>query len=407
MAMTTTRQVVTGPPADGDDHPRGTTMDFGLTDEQQLLLESLDELLERECPEQYVADLDLNHQPPTAFRKAMHEAGFMSLGFPEEYGGTPTDAVTLVLLAERVCRQGLNNGYGLELLQAMDILEFGNEEQKAEVLGLLASGDVPFALGFTEPGAGSDNSAMATTAVHHDGMVTFNGTKTLITNALQSRYLLLMAKNPEVEDPRKAISMYLVPMDAPGVTTNRLDKIAWFTADSCEIFLDDVTLPESCLVGVKGNGFKQLMRNFELERLVIAATCLGLAQAAFDDAASYAAQRVQFGRPIGDFQLIQLKLTDMAIKLENIRNFVYKTAWMVDQGLSLKSQGAMCKRYSAMAAFEVADEAMQIHGGVGITVGTRVSRLWRDLRAHRFGGGTDEIMVHIAGRQIVKDHARA
>lgn len=380
-------------------------MDFGLTDEQQLLLESLDELLERECPESYIADLDLHHQPPTSFRKAMHEAGFMSLGFPEEYGGTPVDAITLVLLAARTARQGLNNGYGLELLQAMDIIEFGSEEQKAQVLGLLSSGDVPFALGFTEPGAGSDNSAMTTSAVHHDGLVTFNGTKTLITNALQSKYLLLMAKDPAVEDPRKAISMYLVPMDAPGVTTNRLDKIVWHISDSCEIFLDDVTLPESCLVGVKGNGFKQLMRNFEMERLVIASQCLGLAECAFEDAASYAAQRVQFGRPIGEFQLIQQKLTDMAIKVENMRNFVFRTAWMLDQQVPLKSQGALCKRYCAMAAFEVADEAMQIFGGVGVTVGTRVSRLWRDIRGHRFGGGTDEIMVHIAGRQIVKDHS--
>jgi len=379
-------------------------MDFGLTDEQQLLLESLDELLERECPESYIADLDATHQPPTSFRRAMNEAGFGSLGFPEEFGGTPSDALTLVMLAERVARQGLNNGYGLELLQAKDILEFGSHEQQQEILGLLANGDVPFALGFTEPGAGSDNSAMTTSAVHHDGVVTFNGTKTLITNALQSKYLLLMAKNPDVEDPRKSISMYLVPMDAPGITTNKLEKILWHISDSCEIFLDDVTLPESCLVGVKGNGFKQLMRNFELERLVIAANCLGMAQCAFDDAATYAAQRVQFGKPIGSFQLIQLKLTDMAIKLENIRNFVYKTAWMVDQELPLKSQGALCKRYSAMAAFEVADEAMQIFGGVGTTIGTRVSRLWLDLRGHRFGGGTDEIMVHIAGRQIVKDH---
>ena len=379
-------------------------MDFGLTDEQQLLLESLDELLERECPESYIADLDATHQPPTTFRRAMNDAGFGSLGFPEEFGGTPSDALTLVMLAERVARQGLNNGYGLELLQAKDILEFGSAEQQQEILGLLAAGDVPFALGFTEPGAGSDNSAMTTSAVHHDGVVTFNGTKTLITNALQSKYLLLMAKNPDVEDPRKAISMYLVPMDAPGVTTNRLEKILWHISDSCEIFLDDVTLPESCLVGVKGNGFKQLMRNFELERLVIAANCLGMAQCAFDDAATYAAQRVQFGKPIGSFQLIQLKLTDMAIKLENIRNFVYKTAWMVDQGEPLKSQGALCKRYSAMAAFEVADEAMQIFGGVGVTIGTRVSRLWLDLRGHRFGGGTDEIMVHIAGRQIIREH---
>src|SRR5665647_714378 len=368
-------------------------MDFGLTDEHELLLDSLRELLERECPESYIAELDRTHQAPMSFRRALHEAGFASLGFPEEYGGTPCDAVTLMLLTERVAQQGLNNGYGMELLQAM------------EILGLLATGDVPFALGFTEPGAGSDNSAMTTTAVHHDGMVTFNGTKTLITNALDAKYLLVMAKSSDRgDDSRNAISMYLVPMDAPGVSTNPLEKIVWYTNDSCEIFLDDVTVPDTCLVGVRGNGFRQLMRNLDLERLVIAATCLGLAQCAFDDAATYATQRVQFGKPIGSFQLIQLKLTDMAIKLENMRNFVYKTSWMVDQGIPLRSQGALCKRYVAMAAFEVADDAMQVFGGIGVNAQTRVSRLWRDLRGHRFGGGTDEIMVHIAGRQILREH---
>jgi crotonobetainyl-CoA dehydrogenase len=379
-------------------------MDFGLTDEQELLLDSLGELLERECPESYIAELDRTHQAPTSFRLALHEAGFASLGFPEEYGGTPCDAVTLMMLTERVSQQGLNNGYGIELLQAMDILEFGSQEQRADILGLLAAGAVPFALGFTEPGAGSDNSAMTTTAVHRDGTVTFNGTKTLITNALDAKYLLVMAKSSDGDDERTAISMYLVPMGAPGVSTNKLEKIVWNTNDSCEIFMDDVTLPDSCLVGRQGNGFRQLMRNLDLERLVIAATCLGLAQCAFDDAASYASQRVQFGKPIGSFQLIQLKLTDMAIKLENIRNFVYKTSWMVDQGIPLRSQGALCKRYAAMAAFEVADDAMQIFGGIGVNAGTRVSRLWRDLRGHRFGGGTDEIMVHIAGRQIIREH---
>ena len=136
----------------------------------------------------------------------------------------------------------------------------------------------------------SEEAAMACTAVHHDGMVTFNGTKTLITNALQSKYLLLMAKDPAVANPREAISMYLVPMDAPGLSTNRLEKIVWHISDSCEIFLDDVTLPESCLVGVKGAGFKQLMRNFEMERLVIASQCWGLAECAYEDAATYAAQ---------------------------------------------------------------------------------------------------------------------
>ena len=191
------------------------------------------------------------------------------------------------------------------------------------------------------------------------------------------------------------------------MTISPLDKIMWHTCDSSEIFLSNVEVDESCLVGVKGEGFVQLMKNYEIERLMTSAQSLGLAEAAFDDAATYAAQRVQFGQPIGNFQLIQQKLTDMAVKIENMRNMIYRGGWMVDQGLPLKTHGAMAKRYCCMSGFEVCDDSMQIHGGIGVTEGTRISRLWRDARGHRFGGGTDEIMVHIIGRQIVRDHSPA
>ncbi len=380
-------------------------MDFQMTEEQELLMESLDELLERECSEAYIAQCDARHEQPVAFKKAMHEAGFLSLGFPEEYGGTPADIQTLCMIGERVARQGLNLGYATEILQVLDILEFGSEDQKQAVLGILAEGGVPFALAFTEPGAGSDSSAMTMTAVHHDGMVTFNGTKTLVTNAVDTKFLLTMARNPDAEDPRHAISMYLVPSDAPGIEYSPILKMCWHTSDSSEIFYNDVTVPESCLVGIKGEGFVQLMKNFEVERIMTATQSLGLAQAAFDDAADYAAKRVQFGQPIGGFQQIQQKLTDMAIKLQNMRNFIQRSAWMVDTGRLDRIQAAMCKRYCSIAAFEVCDDALQIHGGIGVTEGVRVERLWRDARGHRFGGGTDEIMVHIVGRQIVRQHS--
>lgn len=381
-------------------------MDFALSDDQTLFLESLDQVLAASCTDDYIARCDREGRQPWEFRKALHEAGFLSLGYPEEYGGIPADTLTLILIAEKVAARGLNIGYGTEVLQVKDIIEFGSPAQKQAVLGLLAEGKVPFALGFTEPGAGSDNWAMATTAVHHDGVVTFNGTKTLVTNAVDAEYLLVMAKNPEVTDRRRSISMYLVPMDTPGITLSPLHKIMWHTATSSEIFLNNVTCDESCLVGRKGYGFDQLMANFEIERTMTSACSLGLAEAAFEDAATYAGSRQQFGQPIGNFQLIQQKLTDMAIKIENMRNFVYKTAWMIDNNCLPREQSALCKRYCSIAAFEVCDDAMQIHGGISVTEGMRVARLWRDARGHRFGGGTDEIMVHIAGRQIVKNHQK-
>lgn len=380
-------------------------VDFSLSDEQQLLLDSLEELLEAEAPASYIAEVNAKHEQPTAFKKAMHEAGFLSLGFPEEYGGVPCDFLTMCLIGTRVAKQGLNLGYATEILQVMDIIEFGSEEQKQAVLGVLAEGGVPFSLGFTEPGAGSDSAAMKTTAEHRDGTVIINGTKTLITNAVDAEYILTMAKNPEAENPKRAISMYLVPTNSPGIEMSPIKKMCWHSADSSEIFFNNVEVDESTLVGVKGEGFIQLMKNFELERIMTGTQSLGLAEAAFEDAATYAAQRVQFGQPIGNFQLIQQKLTDMSIKIENMRNMLWRAAWAVDNDCLDRKQSAMVKRYCAMAAFEVCDDAMQIHGGVGVTEGIRVERLWRDARGHRFGGGTDEIMVHIIGRQIVREHS--
>lgn len=381
-------------------------MDFSLSEEQQLLLESLDELLDTYATPAYVAEIEAKHEQPVAFKKAMHEAGFLSLGFPEEYGGTPIDTVTMCLIGERVASRGLNLGYATEILQVLDILEFGNENQKKQVLSVLSEGGVPFALAFTEPQAGSDSSSMQTTAVHRDGKVYINGTKTLVTNAVDASYLLTMAVNPEVDDPRRSISMYLVPTDSPGVEFSPISKMCWHTASSSEIYYNNVEVEESCLVGTKGEGFKQLMKNFEVERVMTATQSLGLAVAAFNDAADYAAMRKQFGQPIGSFQLIQQKLTDMAIKIENMRNFIYRSAWMVDNGTLDRMQAAMCKRYCSIAAFEVCDDALQIHGGIGVTEGVRVERLWRDARGHRFGGGTDEIMVHVVGREILKRHTK-
>ncbi|MDR1428194.1 MAG: acyl-CoA dehydrogenase family protein, partial [Bifidobacteriaceae bacterium] len=268
----------------------------------------------------------------------------------------------------------------------------------------LLQGKSGFALGITEPGAGSDNSAMITTAVHQGGKVVFNGVKTLITGAATCDYILLMAKNPDATDPRRAISMYLVPLKTEGISISLLEKITWHSTNTCEVYFDNVEADESCLVGTKGNGFSQLMRNFEMERILMAAQSLGLAECAFELAASHAATRVQFGKPIGQFQIIQQYLTDMAIKIENMRNLVYTAAAKLDAGEPLKTYGAMTKRYCAIAGCEVVDTALQIHGGMGLVVGAPISRIWRDIRVQRIGGGTDEVMVHIIGRQIVRDH---
>lgn len=158
------------------------------------------------------------------------------------------------------------------------------------------------------------------------------------------------------------------------------------------------------MVGKENQGWPQLMANFEIERVALGAACLGAAQAAFDDAATYANQRVQFGQPIGANQTISNKLVDMAIVLENSRNYLYKVAWMMDNNIPVRYEHAMAKLYVTQGTFKVIDDAMQIMGGMGYMMAHRIQRLWRDVRVMRIGGGTDEIMYNIAGPQLLKKY---
>lgn len=382
-------------------------MDFKLTEEQELLLESLQELLDRVAPESYIAAKDEAHEPLTEVSKALYDNGFATLGIPEEYGGTPVDNLTLTLLSEKIGAHGLP-GLLSQMLQVKDILDFGNEEQKKTVMDILATGKQAFGLGISEPQAGSDVTALSATATKKDdGTVVFNGQKTFQTGAQTNPYTLLLTRDHDNPNPYKAISMWLVPMDLPGITVSPLKKMAWWYTDTNEVYFDNVVAPASCLVGQEGNGFLQIMGNFEVERLLMATGALGLAEAAFDDAVKYANQRVQFGQAIGRFQLIQEKIANMAIKIENMKNLVYRTAWMLDQGLPVNEQCAMAKLYCCQSAFEVADDAMQIFGGIGVTMDCRIQRIWRDLRIYRIGGGTDEIMIGIIGKSILKRYAKA
>jgi crotonobetainyl-CoA dehydrogenase len=380
-------------------------MDFRTTEEQQLLLESLEEMLNRVAPEKYIAAKDEAHEPFTEVSKALYDNGFALLGVPEEYGGTPCDNMTLTLLSEKIGAHGLPSLLG-QMLQVKDILDFGNDEQKKAVMDLLAQGKNAFGLGISEPQAGSDVTAIRTTAVRQDGNVIFNGVKTFQTGAQTNPYTLLMTRDMENPNPYKAMSMWLVPMDLPGITVQPLHKMAWWYTDTNEVYWDNVSAPASCLVGQEGNGFMQIMANFEVERLLMATSALGLAEAAFEDAVRYANQRVQFGQPIGKFQLIQEKIAHMAIKIENMKNMVYHAAWMLDNKVPVNTQCAMAKLYCCQSAFEVADDAMQIFGGIGITMDCRIQRIWRDLRIYRIGGGTDEVMIGIIGKNLLKQYAK-
>ncbi|BAE85589.1 acyl-CoA dehydrogenase [Desulfitobacterium hafniense] len=378
-------------------------MDFKKTEEQELLLESFRELLARECTEEYLKECDEKHQNPTKLWQAFSDNGFSSLGIPEEYGGTPVDNVTLMMLVEEYGKAGGPWGWPY-FIMVDDILTFGSEEQKKISLEYFQKGRLAFTLLITEPGAGSDNNSLTTTATRKNGKVYINGHKTFISGAVEADYFLVMTRDLSNPVPAQAMSMWWVPKNAKGITIEPVRKIGWHALSNSEIYLDNVEVEEKDLIGVEGKGFIQLLKNFEMERLTLAAIVLGYAEAAFEDAIHYANQRMQFGKKIGEFQLIQEKLTYMALKIENMRNMVYKGAWAKDNGLPVIIPSAMAKLYCAQSAFEVVDDAMQVLGGIGYTEDHRVSRLWRDTRVYRLAGGTDQIMIHIAGRALLKQY---
>ena len=379
-------------------------MEFQKTEEQELLLESLREVMTRGDFEDYFKECDKEHKWPQKAVDALVEAGFASLGIPEEYGGTETDILTQIMVAEEAHALGYPSlcwiNYATEV---DDILTFGNDEQKKVVLDYAMKGIKPFTLGFTEPQAGSDSAAMGVTATKRDGKVYINGNKTFNTSADRAPYMLCVCRSGINENPYKDFSMYLFPMDREGVTIEKLDKIGNNMCGTYEVYLKDVECDESDLVGEECKGFYQLMKNFEVERLTICAANVGMARCAYDEAVRYAAQRMQFGKTIGSFQLVQEKIVDMKIKIENMQNMLYKAAWKKDHGESIMIDSSLVKRYTGRAAFEVIDDAMQIMGGIGYTHDCRISRLWRDQRVYRIMAGTDEIMVHTAGRALIKE----
>lgn len=379
-------------------------MDFKFTEEQELLMSSLKELLEREAPESLIAEMDEKHEFLWKPWKALADGGYLGLGIEEKYGGTPADVMTQCLVAEVMGKYAfpLSITYGLGVITIRDIDQFGSEEQKAQVLGGIVHGDPPVALGISEPQAGSDAAGLKTRAVLEGDRWIINGQKIYCTLSNIAKYILLMTRDPEADNPYKGMSMFLLPTDTKGVRINQLPKVGWWSVPTCEVFIDDVELPKDALVGQLNNGWMQLMANFEIERIVLSASCVGAAEAAFEDAATYANQRVQFGKPIGTFQMIQEKITDMAIKIDNMRHYYYKIAWMMDNNIPVRYEHAMAKLYITQSAFEVIDDAMQIMGGMGYMMAHRVQRLWRDIRVMRIGAGTDQIMYNIAGPQLLK-----
>ena len=340
-------------------------MDFKLTDEQELIVDSYREYMESENWETYFHECDEKHVYPLRWVAGLCELGFDQIMLPESHGGLGLEqpCVTLMAVYEVLGRYGAPTYVLYQLPGFETIIREGTQEQIDAVMSTLGSGEQIWNSACTEPGAGSDVGALATTYKRENGKIYLNGTKTFITSSKGVKWLVVMAKN--ADDPTMFTEFFL-DMSKPGVKLSPLPKLGLRMDSCCEVYLDNVELEESDIFGKEGNGFMRGVSDFNFERWLVGACDYGTAICAFEDAMKHANTRIAFGKPISRFQLNSLKITEMCIKLTNMRNMLYEAAWMADNngGDFDPAMAAMCKYYCANASFEVTDDAMQVMGGI-------------------------------------------
>lgn len=378
-------------------------MNFELTEDQQLIVDSFRDLMESENWDNYFLECDEKHEYPLRWVRALCDLGFDRVMLPEDQGGLGLEQplVTLMAIYEVLGEYGGPTYVLYQLPGFGTILREGTQEQIDAVMQYVGTGEQIWNSACTEPGAGSDVGGLTTNYKRRDGKIYLNGTKTFITSSLGVKYLVVMARDADNPD---TISEFFVDMSKPGISKSPLPKLG-LRMDSCaEIYFDDVELEEKDFFGTEGNGFNRGISDFNFERWLVAACDYGTALCAFEDAAKHAWQREAFGKPIARFQLNTLKFAEMSIKLDNMKNMLYEAAWKADNngGDFMPGPAAACKYYCANASFEVVDDAMQVMGGIAVASEHRINRIWRDLRVDRVSGGTDEMMILTAGKQAIK-----
>src|SRR2546428_13340186 len=337
----------------------------------------------------------------------MRDLGLFGATIPGEYGGLGLDYATYAMIVEELCRgwMSLSGVLNTHLMFAYVLGMHGTPEQKARYLPAMARGEHRAALCLTEPHAGSDAQRIRTTAVRRGDHYVVNGSKMFITNARTATVYSLVAKtDPNTDPPYKGISLFAAEKDAPGVTIGRqLDKLGYKGIETCEVNFEDFRVPVANLVGgVEGRGLQQVLSGLEVGRINIASRAVGVAQAAFEDAIRYAQQRTAFGKPICEHQAIQLKLADMATKIEAARLLTRRAAAMKDRGERCDLEAGMAKLFASEACQEVSLEAMRVLGGDGYTKEFRVERYYRDAPLMIVGEGTNEIQRLVIARSLVQ-----
>jgi alkylation response protein AidB-like acyl-CoA dehydrogenase len=378
-------------------------VDFALTDEQQDFVAAIRDFCERECgtPEQRerLTDGYREHHNFDIY-KQMAGLGWLGLTIPEEHGGSGGTMLDACLFMEETSR-GLApiGGYATTLIVAGATNRFGTGEQKDEILGGIARGAVE-AIAMTEPEAGSDVGALSTTAERVNGGYVLNGQKVFCSNAHIADHVLVVCRTTKTESKHEGMTMIWVPREVDGMEIVPIETMGG--RDTNHLYFSDVEAPAEAVLGEVDQAWTQLMAGLNVERLILAATMLGIAQRAFDDALAYVKERRQFGRPIGSFQGLQHRLADMATDLEAARLMTRWVATLTDEdpGRMLPREASMVKLHVTEVAKRVALEGMQMMGGYGYSSEYDMERLVRSTLVSTIYGGTSEIQRNIIAKTL-------
>jgi alkylation response protein AidB-like acyl-CoA dehydrogenase len=381
-------------------------IDFDFTEEQELLRDSVAKLMERHAPPEMVREHDRAQKFPYELYKAWADAGLLRLPFPEELGGVGGNAIDLAIVIHELSRTSTDftMGMGGSMFCGLNILRKGSEEQKAYWLPRVMSGEKILAIGISEPDAGSDVGAIKTHAVPDGDHYVVNGQKLWTTGAgLKNSVISTYVKTDRNAHYRKGMSLLLIDNDMPGVEFRKLDMLGRRCVGTYEVFFRDVRVPKERLIGGEGGGWDCMMSGLQYERAVSAAGSCGGAQAVVDIATAYAAERKQFGQPIGAFQSIAHMIADMQTEVDAARLLTWRAVWLVSKDRDALKEITMAKLFAGEAYAKVANMGVQIMGGYGLNAEYDMQRHFRDARSATIAAGTSQTQRNlIAGLMGLK-----
>jgi len=377
-------------------------MDFQLTEEQKMF-QSMVRDFANNVVKPEAARIDEEGKYPAGIIKKAAELGIFGITIDEKYGGSGGDYLSMTLCSEELARAsaGVATIFLANLsLACYPIYKFGTEEQKKKYVTPIAKGEKICCFALTEPGAGSDAAAMQTTATRDGDNFVLNGNKIFITNGAEASIAVVFATEDKSKG-NKGISAFIVESNTPGYSVGKLEhKMGIHGSSTTELIFENCRIPKANQLGESGRGLRYALESIDSSRVTVGAQALGISQAAFDDAISYAQTRVQFGKPLAQHQAIQWMLADMATQIDAARMLVYRAAWLKDQGLPYMKESAMAKLYAAEISSFVTNKAMQIHGGYGYCRDYPMERYLRDAKITEIYEGTSEMQRMTIARAI-------